>query len=235
MFTTDIVSRIRALRLLALAGVTVLSAQGNSANLSGAVQDWADAPLADVNAELELEQAPHTLFSLRLDDGGRFRFTVLPSGKYTLTIAVVGFKTLNVRSIQVTSGEQKIVPLLRMELAPTDMPWMPSPVFNLHPGDQRFGNLAGRVMRSETRPPARATVQLFCDDQPCGETKTDANGDFIFFNLAPRGDYAFRISHPGFYTWQGQDYTAFEVLAGYDAIYQPIVLRPRTKLSRAAR
>jgi hypothetical protein len=91
-------------------------------------------------------------------------------------------------------------------------------------------------MQDEVHPLASATVQLFCDDQVCGETKTDAKGDFLFLNLAPREEYPFQISHPEFYSWQGtaSGHTAFEVLARYDAAYKAIVLPRRTKLARAA-
>lgn len=110
--------------------------------------------------ELTLAEPPHTLFSLRLGDEGRFKFTVLPPGTYTLTVAQLGFKTLKVKSISVAIAEQRILPPLRMHVAPTDMPWLPIPEFELRAADQRFGNLTGRVMRDEVRPLARATVHL---------------------------------------------------------------------------
>jgi len=72
---------------------------------------------------------------------------------------------------------------------------------------------------------------FFCEDKLCGETKTDAQGEFIFFNLQPGDDYAIHVTRAGYYPWQGTDYT---VLAGYDATYRPVVIRRRAKLSRAA-
>jgi hypothetical protein len=223
---------INSIFLLAVAAV--LAAQDTSASVSGEIRGPRGATLGPLNAELTRLEPPHSTFSLRLDDEGRFKFTVLPPGTFTLTVAQLGFKTLKVKSIVVASADQKTLPPLRMDVSPTDMPWLPIPEFELRAGDQRFGNLAGRVMRDEVRPLTHATVQLFCGDQICGETKTDANGDFLFLNLAPRDEYSFRISHPGFYSWQGTDYTAFEVLAGYDATYEPIVLPRRHRLSRAA-
>jgi hypothetical protein len=220
--------------IFALAAAGLLAAQDTSATLSGQVRPFPDGSLPGLTVVLAREQRPLTISSVQADDEGRFEFTALPQGSYTLRVAHLGFKALKVKSIPVASAEQKTLPPLRMDVAPTDMPWLPIPEFELRVGDQRFGNLAGRVMRDEARPLARAKVQLFCDDQLCGETKTDANGDFLFLNLAPRDEYPFRISHPGFYSWQGTGYTAFEVLAGFDATYRAIVLPRRTKLSRAA-
>ena len=219
--------------IFVLGAAAVLVAQDTSATVSGEIRGPVGALAGSLNAELTLLEPPHTTFSLRLDDEGKLKFRTLPPGTYTLTIANFGFKTLKVKSIRVARGEQKTLPPLRIDVAPTDLPWLPVPELELRAGDQRFGNLAGRVMRDEVRPLTRATVQLFCDDQLCGETKTDANGDFQFLNLPPRDEYRFRISHRGFYSWQGTDYTAFEVLAGYDATYRAIVLPRRAKLARA--
>lgn len=47
-----------------------------------------------------------------------------------------------------------------------------------------------------------------------GDTKTDANGEFVFFNLSPRHDYALRVIHPGYYRWEAAEY---QIQAGYDA------------------
>jgi hypothetical protein len=67
----------------------------------------------------------------------------------------------------------------------------------------------------------------------CGKTRTGAMGEFIFFNLSPRSDYAILVNCPGYQLLQSDDY---EVQAGYDATYVPIILNQRrpAKLSRAA-
>jgi Carboxypeptidase regulatory-like domain len=211
--------------------VSLLKAQDTSATLRGEIRGPQGATVGTLNAELMLLEPPHTVFSVRSDDKGNFRFTVLPPGTYTLTAEHVGFKTLKVKSIPVASTEQKVLPPLRMDLAPTDTPWLPIAEFALRVTDLRFGNLSGRVMRDQSLSVAGAAVRLLCGDKLCSETKTDARGEFIFFNLQPGDDYAIRVSRPGYYPWQGTDYT---VLAGYDATYRPIVLPRRPKLSRAA-
>jgi hypothetical protein len=111
---------------------------------------------------------------------------------------------------------------------------MPVPEFlELRSTNLHAGNLSGCVGQDERCLLVGATVKLFCDEKVCGETKTDANGKFIFFNLPPRDDYAIRIVRSGYYAWQGADYN---VQAGYDATYGPIFVSPRrrVKLSRAA-
>jgi hypothetical protein len=187
--------------------VSLLKAQDTSATVSGEIRGPRGMTLRALNAELMLLDPPHTLFSLRLDNKGNFKFTVLPPGTYTLTVADLGFKTLKLKSIKVANAEQKILPPLQMDLAPTDTPWLPIAEFALRAADFRFGNLSGRVMRDESRGLVGATVRLFCEDKLCGETKTDASGEFIFFNLQPGDDYAIHVTRAGYYPWQGTDYT----------------------------
>jgi hypothetical protein len=54
---------------------------------------------------------------MRTDDDGKFKFTVLPAGVYTLTLTERGFQPLTLKSIRVASGEQKILPTLRLDVA----------------------------------------------------------------------------------------------------------------------
>jgi hypothetical protein len=208
---------------LLLAGV--LLAQDSSATVSGQLEGM---PPAEVL--LTLETRPYTIFSTRLDEG-RFKFTVLPAGTYSLKVGIVGFKTLNVKSVRVDDGEDKILPPLAMDVAPSDTPWLPIPEFDLRAANPQFGNLSGRVKRDELHGLARAKVQILFEDRIYGETHTNADGKFIFLNLPPRYDYAIRVTNPGYFMWQSDDY---RVLAGYDSTYNPIVVRRRTKLSRAA-
>jgi len=219
--------------IVALASAALLVAQDTHATVSGEIRGPGGATVGALNAVLTLAEPPHTLFSVRLDDEGEFKFTVLPAGTYTLTVAHLGFKTLKVKSIPLASAEQMILPPLRMELAPTDTPWLPIPELALHVAERNVGNLSGRVMRDESRGVASATVTLFCEDKLFGETKTNTSGEFIFFNLQPSDDCAIGVTHSGYYRWQRTDY---EIQAGYDVTYSPIAVLPRrrAKLSRAA-
>ena len=217
--------------IFALAAAAILAAQDTRATLSGEIRGPGGATVPALNADLTLLEPPHTLFSLRLDDKGRFKFILLTPGTYALTVGRLGFKTLKVKSILVASGEQKILPPLRMEAEPSDTPWLPIPEFALRAADRTAGNLSGRVDDSRERPLSHATIKLLCDEKVCEETKTDDKGEFSFFNLAPRDDYAIRVIRRGYYPWQATDY---EIQAGYDTTYGSIVLRRGVKLSRAA-
>jgi hypothetical protein len=214
-----------------LAAMAVLSAEETSATVSGEVRDWHDALVPNLDAELRLQTPPHTIFSVRTGDDGKFKFTVLPAGTYTLTLTYRGFRTLRLKSIRVGSGEHKVLPPLRLDVSPSDGGGPPL-LDHLEPApSERAGNLSGRVENKSERLVSHAKVQLFCDEKSCGETNTAANGEFIFFNLSPGDDYEIRVTCPGYYPWQRDDY---EIQAGYDATYGPIVLRRRVKLSRAA-
>jgi len=170
-------SYFRAL-LVALAGAAILLARDTSATLRGQVRPFPDGSFPGLTVELTLEQRPATIFSVRADDEGRFKFTVLPQGSYTLKVAQLGFGTVTVKSIQIASGEQKILPLVRLYVTPTDMITPVPEILEVRSTDHHAGNLSGRVVRDERHFIAGATVKLLCDENVCGETKTDANGEF---------------------------------------------------------
>jgi hypothetical protein len=203
--------------IFALGAAPVLLAEGSSATVIGQVA-LGDAIVRGVDAEMALKSPPRTIFSVRADDEGIFKFTALPPGTYALTLALPQCPTLTLRSIQLTSGEQKRLPLLRLPTCHSGFGGHPAPEFL----EEGAGNISGRVLADETRPLAGATVRLLCDARKvCGETKTDSVGDFIFFNLPPRDDCTTRVTHPRFYVWEG---TGFESRAGFDSTYLPITL-----------
>ncbi len=80
--------------IFALVGATLLSAQDTSASVSGEIHDASGTAISFGEAELRLQQSPHTIFTERMNQDGRFKFSVLPEGLYTLTVPLTGFKTL---------------------------------------------------------------------------------------------------------------------------------------------
>jgi hypothetical protein len=209
-------------------GAAVLAARDTGATLSGYARDRAGAGVASTSVELRLEEPPNTLFSARTDDDGKFRFTALPAGTYTLKLTRIGFRPLGVRPIQLSSGEQKVLLPLRIDAAGSCGFGRPTVEYlQFLPAGRDTGSLSGVVERDDGHPLASARVKLLCDERKvCGETKTDSNGQFTFFNLAPRDDITIRITHAGFYDWEESDY---EMRAGFDSSYRPIPLAPRLR------
>lgn len=213
--------------IFALGGAAVLAAQDTGATLSGYARDRAGAAVPSTSVELRLEEPPNTLFSLRTDDG-QFKFTVLPAGTYALKLERIGFRTLGVRPIQLSSGEQKVLLPLRIDAAGS-CGFGRSTVEYLQflPAGRHAGNLGGRVESDDAHPVERARVKLLCNERKvCGDTKTDSNGEFTFVNLPPRDDITIRITHAGFYDWEGSD---LEIRAGFDSSYRPITLDPKLR------
>jgi len=212
--------------IFVLAATAVLAAQDTSATLSGEVRDITGASIPATNVELKLQDPPATIFSVRTDNEGKFRFGVLPPGTYTLKLAPPGFSLLTVKSIQVARGEQKRLLPLRLDVSISACGGGVIDYFQLLPTAQRVGNLGGRVLREQKHYPgpaiAQATVELLCDVRDiCAKTKTDSNGEFIFFNLPARDNLTIRITHPGFYLLTEPGY---EVRAGFESTYGPITL-----------
>jgi hypothetical protein len=207
--------------IFALASAAVLCAE--QATVSGVLRGPEGAAAGSVAVELALQQTPHTLFSVVADEKGEFQFNVLPAGTYTLTASQFGFHTLRLTSIQVAAGEQKILPPLRLDVAPVGCgggPMIES--LELLPGAKSIGNLSARVMRDKHHPIVGTTVTLHCEEHlTCGQTKTDSRGEFIFFNLEDDQQYTMNFSHRGFYPLHEEVY---EIQPGYAATYWPIAL-----------
>lgn len=213
---------------MAMVGAALLVAQDTTASLGGDALARGDSVIPGVDAELRLEDPPRTRFFVRTEDDGKFKFTVLPAGVYTLTLSERGFQPLTLKSIRVARGEQKILPTLRLDGSGSCGAGGPVLEYlEQLPAEQHVGNLSGRVVRDEAHPIARATVRLLCKDRKiCGETKTDSNGEFIFFILPARDDITIRVTHPGFYLWEGAGY---EVRAEFHSTYRPIILDSRLR------
>ncbi len=221
---------IKSIVVLATAGV--LGAQDTSATVSGQVRDITSAVIPWTDAELTLEDPPYTRFTVRTDNEGRFKFTVLPPGTYTLKLSQQGFSSLTVKAIGLANAEQKGLPPLRLNIGFCGGPPVPE-FLELRRTEHSGGNLSGLVLRDENHAIARATVTLICaSGKVCGATKTDANGGFLFFYVSPRDDYVIRVTHPGYYASGGAGY---QVQTGYDATYRPLMmdsrLRPKPPLS----
>lgn len=209
--------------IFVLAATAVLAAQDTSATVSGEIRDATGAAISLGEAELRLQTSPHTLFSVGMKEDGRFKFTVLPAGAYTLSVSIQGFYGLTVKSIQLASGEQKILLPLRLDPAPSGCAAGPIVEYlELLPTAQNVGNLKGRVVRDGHHPIASVTVTLHCEEQPiCGQTKTNINGEFTFLNLTPEQQYTMRFNRQGYYSGYEKVYS---VQPGYDSIYEPVIL-----------
>ncbi|HTW65126.1 MAG TPA: carboxypeptidase-like regulatory domain-containing protein [Bryobacteraceae bacterium] len=198
-----------------------LLAQDTSATVRGQVQGFTGVPIAGANAELTLDQPPQTIFSVRTDEQGRFRFTVLPPGTYTLKLAQLGFKRLTLKSIQVAAGEQRQLPPMRIDVGSFGGCGGPFVDYYELSSAPQTGDLRGRVLWGDHRPIKRATVKLLSDRKLWTETKTGSDGEFIFLDLPPGQLFSIRVTHPGYYALEESDY---EVQAGFDSIYSPINL-----------
>jgi len=149
--------------IFVLGATAVLAAQDTGATVSGQVRDVTDTPIQFANAELKRQDPPRTIYSARTDQEGKFQFTVLAAGTYTLKLLVPGFKLLTVRSIQVASEEPKVLPPLRLDI-PISCAGPFVDYFELSPDDRTTGNLSGSVLRDQNKPLAGANIQILCED-----------------------------------------------------------------------
>jgi Carboxypeptidase regulatory-like domain len=110
---TSTARRLFVYALLALAslgfGTTTAFAQGSSTSqISGTVVDTSGAtvPGADITA---VDNATGTKFSAVSTDTGAFTIPAVPTGTYTVTVALSGFKTAVLKDVQVSTSGPAVV------------------------------------------------------------------------------------------------------------------------------
>ncbi len=205
------------------------TAQDETASLSGLVRDLTGAPIPRANADLTAARDHVPVLQTVTDGDGRYRFGDLSPGDYKLRLQAPGFQTLSVKSIRIGPGQHGQLPPLQMNVGigcpPNSLPAPDYIAFLDKSGPA--GDISGRVRRMEKRfvenspPIAGATITLVCPDaKPCAETTSDAEGNFLFTNIAP-GPYSLRVRSPMYYP---ETEPGYEVQAGVRSSYGPIYM-----------
>lgn len=113
---------------------------------------------------------------IRSDAAGKFTFTNLLPGSYTIVAEKIGYNSGS-KSVQVTAG---LTTISELELTPKDTVSI-----------QVKGNLSGTIINSVTEQPIKnalvSTVPSF------GSVLTDSNGQYSILDL-PEGDYQVSVS-----------------------------------------
>ena len=140
--------------------------QDGISTLTGTVRDITGGGVSRAEVELRSETSPERAFRTHAGASGVYRFSALPADEYTLKLFSMGFQSLTVKSIHISDGEQKSIPVL--ELTVGGMCWnhsIPRPVYyRLLPSGSRAGSFAGSVglepgpTVSRSRPLAGAEV-----------------------------------------------------------------------------
>jgi len=204
-------------------GLTFCLAVGEGqtdAGLSGTVvSDVRDSslPIETVHVELH-KHGDQTVQVAATDEAGRFNFAKLLSGWYDLKLEAPpgGFepRLLEVKGIEVRSGEQKELPTLHLSIT-----WMCQPptarsqitILSTASApkvtgivDERNGSALSGV---------RVLLRSYADLQHPASVTTDADGHYEFRNVAP-GKYTISTQAPGLY-YQGFDIYVYQ---GFDVV-----------------
>jgi hypothetical protein len=189
-----------------------LLAQEGTASLSGVLQDPTGAAIGGYwnaiggyAATVTLEGAGGGFRRVdHPDQEGRFHFSGLPAGTYTISVRTPYFDSLKVKQTFL-AGEERALPPVRLSLGASGACFSQG----IDPVSTRFlaagpafGVLAGNVHDGQ-QPTANARVTLACwlgrhctdDPEP---TRTDPQGDFEFKNIRP-GRYVLTIEQQLFF------------------------------------
>jgi hypothetical protein len=203
-----------------------LVAQEGTASLAGIVKSITGTGISGTLGELWSERGTGSYFRTTADSAGVFRFSGLPADEYFLKLGSSGFKSLTVKSIHISEGEQKSIAALQLAVSGCGGYATLDYIRPLSSGDH-LGNLVGSVSLDQgpkarkIRKIADADVTLVCSTgKVCGSTRTDLNGDFRFDAL-PSGDFWVRVNRAGFYALNQSGYKISE---GLESLYWPVYL-----------
>ena len=210
-----------------LLSILPLLAQENTASLTGTVQYPLGARLAHAYAELRSEQPAGNLLLAEADNSGVYTFSALAPGTYVLSLIGSGFTRLSVKSIDISGGEQKVMPPVTLSVAVMGDCGSHAPLDSLRllPGENRGGNLRGTVLLNKRQKSgqrsllANVAITLICaSGSICGTTATDSVGEFVFVDLAAE-TYTVHASRAGLYPFNEPGYKA---QTGFEATYYPM-------------
>ena len=83
--------------------------------LSGRAIDGLGTGLPGAAVELKLD-SPARTFRKATDSNGWYAFERLPAGLYSIQIIIPGFNSLRVKSVLVSSAEEKVLPTLELQI-----------------------------------------------------------------------------------------------------------------------
>jgi hypothetical protein len=197
--------------LFVLLSVAPVAAQSDSCVLTGSVQDRTGTVLPSAIALLSSISVPASRYVAHANDSGVYSFSVSQPGSYTLELQAPGFFAVKLKSIELSSGQVKVMPLQILQEHPNggcsdDI--FPQDI-RLLPFGGHAGTLTGRVRFR--RPTDVGPDRLSRDDlallrhiqisllnarsELLGRKNAKAEGGFQFANLPPG---AYRIEFKGF-------------------------------------
>jgi hypothetical protein len=200
------------------------------ATLSGRVQDSTRAVIPGVTAELTAEDGRGLVAQTSTDALGKFTFSGLSKGVYSLALTAPGFRDFMLKSVEVAGAGVVSLRDLSLTICSSCDSRPVAKFFRLLPVETVAGNIGGAIavdlgpLLGSTPPISGAEVVLFCSargrKQPCRRTTSDSRGVFLFKAVAP-GSYDLLVSRHGYYPERRLSY---DVPAGLEVVYQPIHL-----------
>ena len=162
------------------------------------------------------------LRTARADEGGNWSFSSLPAGTYTVTMEAPAFLAMQIRSILVAGGEERVLPALPLQVA-TCPPAISLAYFRATPDINSPAIISGAVERAgSNRPMAGVRLNLLCNSGAvCASAVSDSVGRFNIANVRP-DQYTLSVERTSFYT----ERMIVDAIAGVESVVGTVTLDP---------
>lgn len=210
------------LRVVTLTGLRCTAQDADSASVTGVVIAGPGDPV--IGAKVELHSQARTLAG-ETDHTGHYWVEGVPAGEYVFQVRSAGFKTYEIKSVQIAAGQRMRMPDAALRVAGLCGMPLPRESVRMLPGIPDLGSLKRAVYLNVPfvllSPFSRTTVTLVCDGgRICRSTRASLLGNFEFRDL-PTGWYGLKVSRGGFYPEEENDLL---VSAGLEQVYAPFGL-----------
>ena len=208
--------------LVLLFAGSLFSVQNANSSIEGLVLGSARQPLQQFTVEVQQVEKGN-FRAVIAQANGRYRFSGLPPGQYTLTVSSSLCHTETIESITVAPGQVRSVPTLQLTFeGMTDCSggFRPS-CYRLLSAPDNTGALSGTVVDGNGHAVRGANVTLFAAGKQASRTRTNSAGRFTISKLPARGDYRLLIERTGFFA---EELHNLVVQGGLAARYSPVTL-----------
>lgn len=217
-----------SLRRMAACVVLLAAGAGTGSCFAGSLAisliDSSGASIAGAIVLLQSESDSSRRYLGRTSGVGTCQFLNLPEDTYRLDTITSLFRDRSIRALHISAVEERVLAPLTLEVG--FFAGCVTRSLDLQDGillaaNSDTGDLAGAFVNRKDKPIPSVTIKLSCEeDQICGETRTNAKGEFLFRGLKP-GHYSVIAKGSRHYPLTKE---GFEVRAGLRLIYGPVQL-----------
>lgn len=141
------------------------AAQNAWSAVSGTVKDQSGAAIPKASVTLA-DREHNVAFASRTDNAGRFSFTPLPAGRYSVSAAAPGFRTQSDPVVELTPGQQATVDIT-MQVGAASFEFQSPRALEVNPLGRPGPPAPSKATKEEMAAKLREVARVWVKNRPC--------------------------------------------------------------------